>query len=160
MTYTEPPLFVSGNTLTAAQLNLYVRDNWKNVADAWTAYTPSLSTWALGNGTIVGAYVKVGRLVHFRLRFDAGSTSTFVGSPVFGLPVAAISSFSLPVGQALLADDSGTSATFRATRTALINSATNLVLRAENGALLSATVPWTWATNDIIEIAGTYQAAS
>ncbi len=157
MGYTEPPSLASGAGLTAAHMNSYSRDNWKNLADAWTAYTPTLTNWALGNGTLTGAYVKVGRLVIFRLRYDAGSTSTWAGNPVFGLPAASISSFSLPVGQALLADNSSSA---RATRTALINSSTDLIMRAEDGAVLSSTVPWTWANADIIEISGLYQAAA
>ena len=160
MVYIEPTLKVSGEAILAADYNQDVRDNLKTLADPWTSYTPTLTNWTLGNGSLTGAYMKFGRLVMFRLRYDAGATSTWVGNPVFGLPVASIATFSLPCGQALLADDSGTSAAFRATRTALINSGTDLILRAEDGSVLSATVPWTWAANDVIEISGFYQANS
>ena len=45
---------------------------------AWTSYTPVLSgsTWAVGNGTISGAYTQIGKTVHFTARFVLGSTST------------------------------------------------------------------------------------
>lgn len=61
---------------------------------AWTSYTP---TWtsngtspSLGNGTLVGLYKKIGRLVAVRIEFIVGSTST-EGSGVysFALPFAA-----------------------------------------------------------------------
>jgi len=160
MTYIEPAVKVAGNAILAADYNSDVRDNLKTLADPWTAYTPTLGNWTLGNGSLVGNYMKFGRLTFFRLRYDAGSTSTWVGNPVFGLPAAAVTTFSLPVGQALLADDSGSTPSFRSTRTALINSGTDLILRAEDGSILSSTVPWTWAENDVIEISGFYQADS
>lgn len=160
MVYTEPTTKVAGEAILAADYNTEVRANWKALADAWTSYTPTLSNWTLGNGSLSGYYVKIGRWVTFRLRYDAGSTSTWSGNPIFGLPVGAVTTFSLPCGQALLADASGSSASFRRTRTALINSSTDLLLRAEDGSVLSDTVPWTWANGDVIEISGTYQANS
>lgn len=161
MVYTEPTTKVAGNAILAADYNTEVRGNWKALADPWTSYTPTLTNWALGNGSLVGSYMKLGRLVMFRLRYDAGGTSTWVGNPVFGLPTAAVTTFSLPCGQALLADpDSGSGAGTRATRTAVINSGTDLILRAEDGSVLSATVPWTWNSNCVVEISGFYQASS
>jgi hypothetical protein len=160
VTYTEPTIKVAGNALLAADYNTEVRDNLKTLADPWPAYTPTLGTWTLGNGSLTGNYIKFGQLVFFRLRLDVGSTTTCSGNPVFGLPADAVSTFSLPIGQALLADASGTSPAFRATRTAVINSGTNLILRAEDGSVLSGTVPWTWDTDDVIEISGFYQADS
>jgi hypothetical protein len=161
VTYIEPTTKVAGAAILAADYNQDVRANLKTLADPWTSYTPTLTNWAKGNGSISGAYMKFGRLVFFRLRFDAGSTSTFSGNPIFGLPTTAVTSLSLPVGSALLADDSGTGASFRATRTAVTVSSSTFILRTEAGAVLSSTVPWTWATNDSIEIGiGMYQAAS
>lgn len=160
MVYIEPTVKVSGAGILAADYNQDVRDNFKTLADPWTSYAPTLTNWTVGNGSLTGNYVKFGRLTFFRLRFDAGSTSTFVGNPIFGLPTEAVTTFSLPCGQALLADSSGSGASFRATRTALINSGTDLLLRAEDGSVLSSTVPWTWASGDTIEVSGFYQANS
>lgn len=91
MVYTEPPLFAAGAALTAAQMNAYVRDNFKALGDAWTAYTP---TWAssatqpvLGNGTLTGAYMRVGKLLAFRIALTMGSTTTYgTGTYQFTLP--------------------------------------------------------------------------
>lgn len=158
MTYIEPVTKVSGEAILAADYNAEVRGNLKTLADPWTAYVPTLSNWVLNDGSLSGFYVKFGRLVFFRLRFDAGPGTTFSGNPVFGLPTPAVSTFSLPVGQALLADASGSGPSFRATRTALINATTDLIMRAEDGSVLSPTVPWTWDQDDVIEISGMYQA--
>lgn len=161
MVYVEPSTKVAGAAILAADYNTDVRANLKTLADPWTSYTPTLTNWTLGNGSISGAYMKFGRLVFFRLRFDAGTTSTFSGNPIFGLPTAAVTSLSLPVGSALLADDSGSSPSHRATRTAVTVSSSSFILRTEAGAVLSSSVPWTWANGDSIEVGlGHYQASS
>ena len=61
---------------------------------AWTAYTP---TWtssgtapAKGNGTLVGYYAKVGRVVTVKIALTSGSTTTFgTGAYLFSLPLPA-----------------------------------------------------------------------
>lgn len=59
---------------------------------AWTSYTP---TWtcqgsiapAVGNGSLIGMYIKVGRLVAFQVTMSFGSTTNAgSGAFVFGLP--------------------------------------------------------------------------
>ena len=59
-----------------------------------TSYTP---TWgvvsgtapALGNGTLTGAFTRIGDLVYFRIQLQIGSTTTTgVGAYTFTLPVA------------------------------------------------------------------------
>lgn len=66
---------------------------------AWTSYTPAAasSTWALGNGTSGGRYVKVGRTVHCRGFVQFGTTSTFP-TTTWGvnLPVAASTGLTFP----------------------------------------------------------------
>jgi hypothetical protein len=160
MVYTEPATKSGGAAILSATYNTEIVDNLKTLADPWTSYTPTLSNWAKGNGTLTGEYMKFGRLVFFQLKFDAGSTSTFSGNPVFGLPTSAVASFALPVGRALLADASGSSPSHRATRTALATTSSTVILRTNDGAVLSSTVPWTWANGDSIEITGQYEAAS
>jgi len=46
---------------------------------AWTAYTPTLggTGWAIGDGTVLGAYCQIGKVVFFRASVTFGSTSTF-----------------------------------------------------------------------------------
>jgi hypothetical protein len=68
---------------------------------AWTAYNPTWTTSGtapvLGNGTLVGAYYRSGRLVVARVRFQAGSTTTF-GTNLWkiGIPVTAVASQLFP----------------------------------------------------------------
>jgi hypothetical protein len=56
---------------------------------AWTGYTPTLggSGWALGNGTIDGAYRLIGKRLVGRCYLQFGSTSTAgAGGLTFTLP--------------------------------------------------------------------------
>jgi hypothetical protein len=89
MAWTDFPagLFTSGQILTAAQMNTYVRDNLKAVGDAWTAYTPTWSSLTIGNATQNNAYVAAGKLYIVRIEMIVGSTTTFTGnSPEITLP--------------------------------------------------------------------------
>lgn len=56
----------------------------------WTAYTPTLSGMSLGNGTINGRYMLIGKMVFIRITINAGSTTTYSGVITVGLPVAAV----------------------------------------------------------------------
>jgi len=57
----------------------------------WTSYTPTWTSSAtapsLGNGTLQGLYLQVGKNVHVLINFKAGSTTTFgTGTWNFSLP--------------------------------------------------------------------------
>ncbi|MGP4090193.1 hypothetical protein [Streptomyces sp. KR55] len=86
-----PRTWVVGEVVTAALLNQEIRDQINSLLAAWTAYTPSwLSSGtapAIGNGTIVGRYMKVGRTVFLGIHWTAGSTTTYgSGNYTFSLP--------------------------------------------------------------------------
>jgi hypothetical protein len=71
-------------------LNAQLRDNFKAITDPWTAYVPTLSAdtgWSLGNGTLIGAYSRIGATVHFRAQLVVGSSTVGPSaSPRIGLP--------------------------------------------------------------------------
>lgn len=80
--------FTAGQRVLASDLNTATQQA------AWTSYTPTWSSTgtavALGNGTIVGYYSKVGRLVTVKISLDTGSTTTYgTGNYTFTLPLAA-----------------------------------------------------------------------
>ena len=140
-----------------------VRRNPGNLG-AWTAYTP---TWtgnttnpAIGNGTIVGAFAQIGKVVNFRILVTMGSTTTYgTGYYSFGLPTAALSgatgSYST-VGSVVALDNSST-LIYEANPCLL--TTTTVILRYQTGGLFSNVAPVTFATSDVISIRGTYQAA-
>ncbi|MFJ5150829.1 hypothetical protein ACIQCF_04470 [Streptomyces sp. NPDC088353] len=88
----SPKTWIVGEVVSAALLNQEIRDQWNSVLGAWTTYTP---TWtaattnpALGNGTLTGRYMKIGRTVLVQITLTMGSTTTYgSGTYNFSLPV-------------------------------------------------------------------------
>ncbi|MFE9098483.1 hypothetical protein [Streptomyces sp. NPDC007264] len=76
-----PRTWVVGETVTAALMNQEIRDQWNTVLGAWTAYTPAWTAVTtnpvLGNGTLVGQYMKIGRTCHLIITLTTGSTTTY-----------------------------------------------------------------------------------
>lgn len=130
---------------------------------AWTAYTPTLggTGWALGNGTIAGAYCQIGKVILFRITCTLGSTSTF-GSAVpatLTVPTAMVAQAQNVTGFNVQLLD--TSAGVMYIGGARNVSTTEIGLYYANGAYTSviSTVPFTWASTDIIRVTGYYDAS-
>lgn len=80
--------FTAGQRVLASDLNLATQQS------AWTSYlvswTSTGTTPVLGNGTLVGYYAKVGRLVTAKIALSSGSSTTFgTGNYSFTLPFTA-----------------------------------------------------------------------
>lgn len=145
------------------------------LSGAWVAYTPTLVGVTLNNGTLTGAYRKLGREVRFRATLVLGSTSSVSGTIRIGLPAmasaAAIAaglgggSF-MPIGSALLADASvGTSVRIAATTTMYQTGNECFINVAQVGSFTAPTTvngtnPFTSATGDIYAVEGCYEAAA
>lgn len=134
-------------------------------AGAWTAYTP---VWAatgtavsLGNGTIVGRYYQVGKLVVASVRLLAGSTTTFgTGTYSFTLPVAAATTSSLfRVGSGYCRDTSATSAGHFPAIAIIDTASPSVAILANVNAIVGATTPFTWANTDHLQFTIVYEAA-
>lgn len=134
----------------------------------WLSWTPSIATsggtsWALGNGTASGQYVRIDRLVHFRAFVQFGSTSTFgTGALLFTLPV------DLSVGSEQATArfvDSNPGVGYLGGWYPL--NATQIVLACygSSGSFITdsavtSTLPYTWANGDSIELGGWYSSTS
>ncbi|MFJ2568185.1 hypothetical protein ACIO02_35570 [Streptomyces sp. NPDC087568] len=89
-----PKTWVVGEVVTAALLNQEIRDQFNSFFATWTTYTP---TWTssgtapnIGNGSVTGRYLKIGRTVFCTINLVAGTTTTFgSGNYTFGLPFQA-----------------------------------------------------------------------
>lgn len=152
-------VFPAGHILTSADFDTL----FPTGVGAFTAYTP---TWGssgtqptIGNGTIAGQYMKIGRLVVFSARMTAGSTSTYgTGTYSWTLPVsAAIGAGNVPSFYCSIVDASPAT---RYGRYGILASATTVIFQTEAGAAVTPTAPMTWATSDSITIAGWYEAAA
>lgn len=130
-------------------------------AFAWTTYTP---TWtassvnpAIGNGTITGAYLQIGKIVWFRLSIGMGASTTFgTGTYAFSLPVASASGVTM-IGDGRLFDSGTNNRLVLARRE---TSTTFALYQDQNtGSGIGPTVPFTFAVSDAIEVQGCYEAA-
>ncbi|MFS8200470.1 hypothetical protein ACLVWQ_17510 (plasmid) [Streptomyces sp. CWNU-52B] len=93
MTFT-PRTWAVGEVVPAATMNTEIRDQFNSFFGAWTAYTPTWTTVttppSLGNGTLVGQYMKIGRTCHVVIMLTIGSTTTAgTGGWRFALPATA-----------------------------------------------------------------------
>jgi hypothetical protein len=159
MAWTAPRTWVAGETLTAALLNTHLRDNLKALGDSWTAYTPTLTNWTLGNGTLTGSYIQVGKLVIGKVFFTVGSTTTVSGTLVISLPVTKVSDDALGTslhGSAMLFD---TSSSARAVRHVFQQSTAAMNFYDASGQVQNATNPWAWASGDKLNATFMYEAA-
>jgi hypothetical protein len=163
-TFTTAARTVSvGSVNTATGNNTYERD-FIEAFGAMDSYTPSWtassSNPSLGNGTLLGAYTQVGKSVWFRVLLTTGSTTTYgSGAWRFSLPVTAtgvLSGAGGDVGGAACYDDSGA---LRRFRHVYLAATTYVSLADDDGTLVAATVPFTWATGDTLSIHGWFEAA-
>jgi hypothetical protein len=130
----------------------------------WTAYTPTYATGiTVGNGTVSAKYQQIGKLVNVRFQFTLGSTSAITGIPRISLPVAASSILYVNMGIVTFGDYGvgmypGLAIIDTTSRVYLATIGANGTYAVENAGT-SATVPFTWTTNDFIDFFLTYEAA-
>lgn len=112
------------------------------------------TTLNIGNGTLEGKYVKVGRLVHWRVYMLRGST-TNVGTNVYSwtLPFTA-DTFNQPVGTGLAT----VGGAFKTFNMRLSSSATAVGIRPDDSSISNSS--FSWAAGDAIMFGGTYLASS
>jgi len=158
---------VEGMVAYLEDTNIYTFYNgsaWGNLVwpDAWIAYTPTLTNITLGSGgTSAFFYQRVGKAVNVRGRITLGSTGVLTGVATFTLPVNSILSDQFWDFGAIL-NDSGT--TFYpgvvrvGTSTATV-LATNAAATYTTAVNTSATIPFTWASSDVINVGFTYESA-
>jgi hypothetical protein len=141
------------------------------VIGTYTAYTP---TWTFGmttgNGTFSSAYARVNDLTHYYGTFTFGSTSAIASATVtISLPTtphASITYSGFPGFNSSQVNFYDTSGFLSVYGVAAINSATGarFYVNSASGTYvgintLSSTVPFTWATGDLIQWNMTYRTA-
>lgn len=164
MAWTTPRTWVAGDVLTAAQLNADVRDNFKEVgldsgaASAWTSSSPTYTSVTVGNGTVTSLHKRVGRMITHRWQLALGSTSAIGTDPAVQVPVAPSATGAYTNGAAYLLDTNVS--TDYAAGVVLGRSASDKAMFIYGNTRLSATVPFTWATGDVIGFVITYEATA
>jgi len=156
MAFTKIGTLSAGDVVTAAGINAG--------AVGWTTYSPTLTNIAVGNGTQVAKYGMFGRVYFLKWQLTLGSTSTVTGLPTISLPVSAADAIELNLHAAAGFFDLSASTTYiagmGATTTAVMLYALNASATYTTLTAASSTVPFTWATGDIMRLTATYEGAS
>jgi hypothetical protein len=134
-----------------------------SVGPAWKTYTPtwtaSTTNPTIGNGTITGHYLQIGKIVWFRANVQTGSTTTY-GSGTYSISIPVTSATANPnnTGHVRLSDSSagqgyaGMGSIGASAMTLTVQGATNL----DN---VTPTGPFTFANGDELRVWGFYEAA-
>ena len=131
----------------------------------WKTWTPTYINLTLGNGTVVARYAQIGNTIIARYKLTFGSTTSIDGNdPRYSMPVTAATGYAFPdrFGSAGLEENGGSEypATVRPWSTTLFNvTAYDASATHATFATVTATVPFTWGTSDIIAFTAIYEAA-
>jgi hypothetical protein len=148
---------ITDSAVTPAKLLSGAGSSW-----TWQTWAVAYTNFTLGNGgTVYAKYTQIGKTIHFRLQFFLGSTSAVSGIIGFSLPVTANADLSdandFPLCAGQLADATGS----RWNPAVAFGSTARLDIyywnNSNNLTNTSSTAPFTWATNDLIAISGTYE---
>lgn len=150
-----------GGTITNAMLSTTSGE----IGGAWVAWTPTLTGLTVGNGSVIAAYTKIGKTVHFSFKFTMGSTSAVTAAfPSFSLPNTAATASRLVGHMNILLNDLGVfnfqSMQFinsGATSVAFVATIVNGTFAYEAG--VTSTAPFTWGSGDSMSAVGWYEAA-
>lgn len=159
---TNPFPFTGGNILNASDLN---------AIGEVESYTPSFASGVtVGNGTLLGRYVRINDLVVSWAYFQLKSTSAITGDVAVSVPVSITGGFSVELAVStecyfidistgtrwlgMARDSSGDNVFLRYARQSTAAAAGNF---ANN---IASTLPFTWATNDFIVWHHTYRVST
>jgi len=130
---------------------------------AWATYTVTPTNLTIGSGTMVGKYIQIGKLVIGKIRIVLAADSSISGTVYLSKPVTSVStSFPTTEGDCSFLD----SGTAEASGRLLSSDTGKFTVQVFNAAgtyltiaAVNATVPWTWAANDVIDCKFVYEAA-
>lgn len=142
-------------------------DGQVDIGPVWTSYTPVWTAATvnpvIGNGSIIGQFCRIGKVVHFAAQITMGSTTTFgSGQYVVTLPVNADTT----IMHTFMVQYDDVSVPTRYSGVCVTSSATTINLRHQvvSGSVVAnantdLNSPFIFAQNDTIKIYGTYRAA-
>lgn len=152
---------VGAGVITPAGLVSGTGSTW-----VWQSWVPTWTNVTVGNGTVTAKYIQVGKTVIAKLTLQFGSTSAVSGDAQFTLPVtstAVVTANSAVIGHALYTDDSASNGSYGYVAHSSTTGGAFRVLGAAGTyltlATTSSTVPFTWATSDVLNATLLYEAA-
>lgn len=165
MSWTVPRTWVSGEIVTAANMNTHVRDQFTELTQVWTAYTP---TWSgtTGNGVIAGRWQKVGMTVNYVASVVWGTTTSHAAArQTLTLPFAYNTNYVVNhiVGISTCYDFAtnvwGGSAYVNGTG-AQIEFIAEVSQTGTTSSVVNQTNPMSWGNGDQLYVTGTYERAT
>lgn len=133
---------------------------------AWTAYTPTILNWVIGNGTLAGRYRRsgvTGKTFDFDLQLVFGSTTTTAGGNLLinfptaiaggGVVQSATLQMAAFTGHAIDVSVGVSSALAHFEVSAKLDTAFRII-PFRTGQFMTTTAPFTWATGDILRMSG------
>ena len=152
--------------ITAAQLNRLetaVDELAGGDSAAWSTWTPSYANITVGNGTVSARYSRVGDTITATYYFVLGSTSSIGSNATFSIPVtAATTSVGFSMGTCRFTDGGSPNyggAPFLTSATTVLPQAHTTSGTYSVYTNLTASVPFTWASGDVLRAMFTYEAA-
>lgn len=141
-TYDGATGVTSGATSVTTAADVAALDVRLDVVEAaWTSWTPTPGGITLGNGSITGGYLLIGKTCIFRHRLSWGSTTSLAGSMTLTLPFT-------PIGAGAAAGRLYDNSANGAYTGGLVWGTSTLATYAGDPGVVTATTPFTWATND------------
>lgn len=158
MAWTTPRTWAASEVVSASVMNTHVRDQLREIGNSWASFTPTLTGWTLGDGTLTGYYKATGKHVRGRVEFYYGSTSATSGNLRVSLPVtrAAVTGAIMIVGRAAVVDSSTSSRWYR---DAVAASTTEMQFADVTDTRVTGASPFAWATGDSLIVEFDYEAA-
>lgn len=158
----------SGSAITSTTqtgidpLNNQIYPNNASLPLNWLSYTPTVVNITVGNGTLTGRYIQIGKTVFGRVEFTLGSTSAVGTSPTFSIPVTAVTlATTESIGFATFLD----SGNFLYDGFLYLSSTTVAAITAKDATStyvrnvgVTATAPFTFGTSDAIYLYFHYEA--
>ena len=121
-------------------------------------WTPSFTSFTLGNGVITGQYTKIGNIVHVTFRLDCGSTTSWAGNvnSITGLPF----SNALGSNTGYLSASNPSNNWFGWTQHYSTGTSTNYIQWITSSSIQavgSNSIPFTWGSSTIMRFNMTYR---
>ncbi len=133
---------------------------------ALQTWTPTYGNLTVGNGTVVAQWAQIGRLVAVFFTLTFGSTTAISGNVTLTPPVTpATSTANSARGLAIMNDDDGGATGrkigfARVTTTVIVPHAIDTSGAYAASVNLSSTVPFTWATDDVLMVQALYRSST
>ncbi|WP_026874297.1 hypothetical protein [Jiangella gansuensis] len=122
-----------------------------------SAWSPSFTNAAVGNGAVNAYWARVGALVHWSWKWVFGSTSNITGVFVSDLPTAVTGGSWMAVGSGFVGR--GTATSNRTTLVCRMSSSSGFNLWMDGDSVNEDSPLGPWLAGDVISVGGVYLAA-